>query len=429
MNDTLVIYSPNFSARFRYIIDWLFGEQLKVKYSIVNTEEDIASIPFFISYGKSFKNSFSIPDAGLLWESGIKNQKINVSNWQDLPTLFAITNSELSLPFDILSAAFFLLSRYEEYYSYTPDKHDRYPAEESILFKQGLLERPILDEWVQQLRIVLREKGLNIPQPKFSFQPTYDIDIAYANKGRGAVKNIGGFFKQLLKGEWKQASSLFNSSLDPYDSYSWLAKLHKDNKISVTYFILAALETTAFDKNISPTHHGMQLLIKKLSGDGNIGLHPSYFSNDLMVFRKEKTELEKITGEVTSISRQHYIKNKLPETYHSLITNKIEADYSMGYGTHLGFRAGTGQSFFWYDLSNETITGLRVYPFCFMDTAALFHAGLDARSSFERLREMTALLKKCGSQLITIFHNSSLGTRPEWKGWQEAYGDFLKENS
>jgi len=129
------------------------------------------------------------------------------------------------------------------------------------------------------------------------------------------------------------------------------------------------------------------------------------------------------------ISRQHYIKMKIPDTCRLLLRNNITDDYSMGYGSHLGFRAGTGNSFSWYDLENETISPLRIHPFCFMDTTAHYEMRLSASEAFEKLNIMCAILEKTGGTLVTIFHNFTLGTGNEWKGWRQAYEHFLQEKS
>ena len=171
----------------------------------------------------------------------------------------------------------------------------------------------------------------------------------------------------------------------------------------------------------------MMRVIKNLVKEGDIGIHPSYYSGENGQAVAEKKMLENVSGRNINISRQHYIKLKMPTTYRHLLQNGITEDYSMGYGGHLGFRAGTGNSFLWYDIENETITPLRVYPFCFMDTTAHFEAKLSATEAFEKLDAMSRRLQQTGSNMITIFHNFSLGTSSEWKGWRVAYEHFLQE--
>jgi hypothetical protein len=137
--------------------------------------------------------------------------------------------------------------------------------------------------------------------------------------------------------------------------------------------------------------------------------------------------LSGISKTTIRLSRQHYIRLKIPDTYYHLIANGIEEDFSMGYGSKLGFRAGTGSSFLWYDLMKEQVTSLRVHPFCFMDTTALYDNHMDAGGAFAELATMADALKKANSTLNTIFHNFSLGTAAEWEGWKNGYEKFLAQ--
>ena len=175
---------------------------------------------------------------------------------------------------------------------------------------------------------------------------------------------------------------------------------------------------------------GMQMLINKLDEEGTIAIHPSYYSDTQPEkFDAEKNVLEHLTGITITRSRQHYIKLKLPQTYRTLIAHNISDDYSMGFATQLGFRAGTGASFLWYDIENETATALCVHPFCFMDTTAHFDRALSVDEAFAQLVQMAERLQACNSTLITVFHNFSLGSDKEWNGWAAAYSNFLKKYS
>ena len=46
-----------------------------------------------------------------------------------------------------------MLSRYEEYLPHIKDEYGRFEAKESLAFKYGFLEIPIVDKWVQILKI------------------------------------------------------------------------------------------------------------------------------------------------------------------------------------------------------------------------------------------------------------------------------------
>ena len=432
--DTLVVYSSQSSPRLKYVLDWLLKERLQLDYRITTDIKDTQAHPFFIAYGEHLPNSISIPANGLLWQTGKEKCTPQTGKWNELPVIFAIDNTEHTFTFDLFSAIFFLLCRYEEYYPVTLDKYGRYPATSSILYKQGWLMRPIVDEWAHAFRKKLQAvAGETIEVTSFLYQPTYDIDIAYSHIYKGIGRIAGAYIRAIIKMDVVQISEriqvLKKKQKDPYDSYRWLRQLHKQYDYKPIYFILSADKTSAFDKNIHPEHPAMVRVIKNLVKEGEIGIHPSYYSEQKGLLPKEKKVLEHIAGRSMHISRQHYIKVKMPDTYRLLLSNNISDDYSMGYGSYLGFRAGTGNSFPWYDLEKEEITKLRIHPFCFMDTTAHYEAKLSPTVAFEKLEEMSKKLMQTGSTLITIFHNFSLGTSNEWKGWRQAYENFLQEKA
>lgn len=424
----LLIYTQNTSARLVYVLDWLFGERLGIDYRLVQEDAKPGSYSFAISYGIARPDCLSIPDAGLLWQNGVEHVDIISGAWKGVPTLFHKSESAHSVPFDLFSAIFFLLSRYEEYYPFIPDRHNRYPPQESVLYHW--LDRPIVDEWIGIIKRELINAGVSLNENPFSFLPTYDIDIAWSYKYKGVARTIGASVRDLVKGNSKNMRTRFSvlsgKTDDPYDSFSALERIHQQNAISPVYFILAALRTTAFDKNIPPSNLQMRSLTQRLAEKGTVGIHPSYYTGERPEqLTSEKRELERIIDAPVTISRQHYIKLHLPATYHTLLANNITDDYSMGYGSKSGFRAGTGCSFLWYDLSLERPAPLRIHPFCFMDTTAHYDEGLTSEQAFLKLDSYANILQQTNSRLVTVFHNFSLGTDKEWKGWRELYEKFI----
>ena len=135
--------------------------------------------------------------------------------------------------------------------------------------------------------------------------------------------------------------------------------------------------------------------------------------------------MEKSLEKEIPLSRQHFIRLQLPHTYRILESLSITDDFSMGYASELGFRAGTGRSFLWYDLEKEVCSELRVHPFCFMDATAHYYKKWTAEEAFAALAKMNDLLKKTNSKLMLVMHNYALGNDQEWEGWQKAYEHFL----
>ena len=195
--DAIVVYSPASSNRLTYVLDWLFKERLQLQYRISNNFTDIGQAT--IIYGQPAVGGIGIPASGLLIETDIKHFTPDVGEWNGLPTLFATTTNGYTINFDLFSAVFYLLSRYEEYYNHMPDKHDRYPAAESILFQQGWLSEPIVDEWVTAFgNLLAKETGVVVNPAPYTFLPTYDIDIAYSHAYKGFARIAGAYLRALL---------------------------------------------------------------------------------------------------------------------------------------------------------------------------------------------------------------------------------------
>jgi hypothetical protein len=115
------------------------------------------------------------------------------------------------------------------------------------------------------------------------------------------------------------------------------------------------------------------------------GGNPSFlFSEREKNLITEIQRLETITGEKVKRSRQHFLKLTLPETYRRLIGAGIEEDFSMGYASHPGFRAGTCTPFFFYDLPREQPTTLKVVPFQMMDVMLRDYLQLNLKSRWKK---------------------------------------------
>lgn len=423
----LLIYTEHTSTRLQYICRFIFEELLSTTCSLTLHESSFDSHdgPKINYSSRNFTNAYHIIPHGLLFEKGIRHQQLNEEGEGERFILFKSTGADHH--FDIFSAAFFLLSRYEEYLPHEEDEYGRYAHVNSLAYKNNFLDLPLINIWAKELGEALRKKYSSfIPHHSaFHFLPTYDIDIAWSYKEKGWLRTIGGLFRYPSVG---RLAALLGMKEDPSDSYRFLDNLHQLNSLVPKYFFLVAKENSDYDRNILPGNDAMQELIKQHSTKYEVGLHPSWKSNsNENLLEEEKNILEKIAGKKISISRQHYIKFELPETYRKLAAAGIAEDYSMGYGSINGFRASAASSFFWFDLLNETITALRVQPFCFMDANCFYEEKLDPEQSYESLMKYYLVCKKYNGTLITIFHNNFLGTDKKFEGWKELYKKFIAQ--
>jgi hypothetical protein len=373
------------------------------------------------------------PD-GLLFEVGIK--KLNPQTFQHKNGYIVISLVKENKGFDLLSSIFYLLSRYEEYLPHEKDLYGRYAHENSLAYKYGFLQLPLINLWLEDFRksLCLQNSQLQLEKIPFTFIPTYDIDIAWSFKNKGVFRNIGGIAKSIVKREFASVQErlkvLAGKRDDPFDVYDWLNDLHKKHRLSPLYFFHVGRKHNKYDKNISINNFHFKQLIKKTSSHNKTGLHPSWkSSDDPYLLDLEKSTLEDITGKEISASRQHYIKLELPKTYRALIHAGISEDYTMGYGSINGFRASVAAPFFWYDLRAEETTGLKIYPFCFMDANSFFEQKNTPAEGLEEIVELHNLVKSTGGTFISIWHNNFLGSHKLYKGWKEVYLQFIEQPS
>ncbi|HXO75566.1 MAG TPA: hypothetical protein VN824_10035, partial [Puia sp.] len=228
----MLLYTPHITARLSYIVGF-FSKELFDDTPIRITsgrEEFLAATGPRINYSaERLDGIFSLTPAPLLFESGIAAQTINCFEYKGHKAFFATTGD---FPFDIFAASFYLLSRYEEYLPHEKDEYGRYAHKNSLAYKEGFLDIPMINYWLLELKLALRRlyPDLIFRYPAFKFVPTYDIDLAYSYLFKGPVRNLGAGLKDLLTGQWRRLSEriavLRGRRQDPYDAYEWLDSLH-----------------------------------------------------------------------------------------------------------------------------------------------------------------------------------------------------------
>lgn len=375
---------------------------------------------------------FNLRPHTLLFEEGIRQQDVQCTEINKRKVFFRVEASDIS--FDVFAAAFYLITRYEEYLPHRKDFYGRYDHTESLAWKEQFLDIPLVNFWMEDLKAALK---LVFPHAlfyrrSFKFIPTYDIDIAWSYRHKGFVRNAGGAVRSILQNDWtgvkERMAVLRQKQRDPFDSYEWLDALHLYCRLRPYYFFLVAEHQQKYDKNIPPSKKPMQDLIRYHAEKGTVGIHPSWQSaENPKLLKQEIGWLEFITGEEIQHSRQHFIRMNLPHTYRQLIQAGITKDFSMGYGTVNGFRASVASSFDWYDLEKEETTALQVFPFCFMDANAFYEEKLAPHQALAELMRFYQIIKLVNGMMITIWHNNFLGTAQLFKGWKEVYEIFLKD--
>ena len=429
----LLIYTSKPTQRITYIFNHICKRILGLKINFTSSiEEFIAYSGPKISYGKKeLGNELFFQSAELLFQEGFDSIDVVVKDWEETKCFFAVGKNS-SLPFDIFSASFYLLSRYEEYLPHVKDIHGRYTAAQSMAFKYGFLEKPVVDIWAYKLLETLQQKFPNYDYKKrsYKFISTVDIDNAYAYKHKSLMRSLGGFLNDIahfrLLNIWNRFVVVSNIKKDPFDTFQKILNSKKEKNIKTIFFFLIG-DYSTFDTNVSASKTKFKLLIKEMLDYASVGLHPSYYTmNNASMLKKEKERLEGIINTPIQRSRQHYLRFSLPETYQNLIDLEVEEDYSMGYASNVGFRASTCTPFYFYDLDYEIQTPLKIFPFALMDTTLNDYMKLTPRQSLGRIRDLKNEVKAVNGTFITLFHNESLSDYLRWKGWKKLYDSMIK---
>jgi len=432
MSHSVLVYSHSASPRLQYVIDFL-SQYYGLSFKLIFDEEKFikANDACKINYGyhRLAEGEIFIHSHVLLFETSVRPVKVECFEKNNYKAFF---KAEGDVGFDIFAAIFFLLSRYEEYLPHKRDVYGRYAHENSIAFKEGFLNLPLINIWLEDFRKLLAEKNsqFSILNSQFKFLPTYDIDMAWSFRNKGFKRNFVNIVLLFLKAKFRKAAYRIKvvrrKKQDPFDTYEWMNELHQHFNLHPIYFFLVANETGKYDKNIDVSNSEFQQLVQSIAAKYQIGLHPSWASGDTpSLLTKEKITLEQIINRPVISSRQHFIRFDLPTTYRRLLALGITNDYSMGYGSINGFRASIATKFYWYDLKNEEKTNLQIHPFCVMDANSYYEQKFSQEETLNEVMHYYNVIKSVNGTFITIWHNSFLGTDEEFKGWRELYQQFV----
>jgi len=432
----LLIYTPRETPRLTYILRFFFGNLVGIDFDLTHNKEDfLRSKQPVLNYSHAPLNKgIWILNHSLLFDEGMTQTDPVPGRWKDMPVLFQ-TGAGPDLPFDPLAGSFYLLTRFEEYFPFKPDEYYRFPATESLAYREGFLEVPVIDLWAQRLRNILRIRypELVFRKRKYRFILSVDVDQAWAYRNKGLIRNLGGGLKFLLQADFNELADRFGTLLgnrrDPFDSFEYLQNVFQKYPVNPIFFFQIG-HYGKFDKNVSGKYPAMQNLIRKVQSFAKVGIHPSFRSNDYTkILTMEMDLMKTILQKKPSVSRQHYIRFRIPKTYRNLISSGIRGDYSMGFPEAVGFRAGTATPFPFYDLGEEQETCLTVYPFQVMDSCLNFTLKQTPGQAIETINQMIAKIKSVQGTFIPLWHNSSLHNHREWAGWRQVFEEMLKEGN
>lgn len=418
----MIVFVDQVTERLQYTFDFVF-KQHGLHYELTN------DLSVFIAANE---NKFSYSDypfeavpglnpSSLLFDEVINpHLAIAKSDWQ---TTECLSIDGITDPF---AAIFYVISRYEEYTNPKRDKHERFQASESVLFRFGWLQQQVVEHWVKAIVTHFSPKKLaDFESGKtVTAMPSFDIDNTFAFKWKDGWRKWLSVAKDFTKGN-KERSVLRKMVLsgqqpDPYDTFDCIQKCAERFGQTRVFWLLG--DIGEFDRNISWRDPRHQRLIRTIGNVARVGLHPSYASNvsDKRLL-EEKQRLSQILVKDVTESRQHFLKVKLPQTYRRLINEGFKKDYSMGFADQPGFRLGTAHPVYFFDLEMNQATNYKLIPFVYMDGTFNEYLYFSVEESKAVVRKLLDEVIAYGGIFCFIWHNETIGNSGKWQGWSELF--------
>lgn len=420
----LLIYVQRLTNRLGYSINVMMKHLLKTEFEITTSRE-----AFDKHEGAKFGycedpvgDSLWLQPTSILFETSIQGQELHYHEYEGLPAIFPVYNRQSMLPFDVLAATFYMVSRYEEYLPHHTDVHGRFLAEESLAYQKGFLQTAIVDHWAIMLRnkILERYPDAEFGKRTFEFVQTVDIDSAFCYRNKGFFRTLIGLARDILQRKDFEAVAerfavLTGKREDPYDTFEYLL----DHKRSKLIFFVHLGDYGTYDKPTSYLNENFRDLLNHLADHAKMGIHPSY---DVLEHPNKVAEqtnrLHNIIHRDIKRSRFHFLRLSMPDSYRTLIEAEVLNDYSMGFAEEPGFRAGTCSTFPFFDLTDNHETQLWIHPFCVMDTTLQKYKKMTPEEAMAAYRNLIDEIRSVEGKFSGIWHNQNLTDKKEWTGWR-----------
>lgn len=416
------------SPRARYVVRHVFQRMLGWPVVLVGSREELLSVDGpKLSYGASpVPGVFHVPMSD--WFAGTRNTGAT-------PT-YSGTGRDLRLfpvgaDFDMFAAIFYLIALEEEYTIPDRDEHGRTAADELLLVRSRASDFPIVDQWVLRLAEQLRTvfAALPLPERQYRHVLTVDLDNGLKYAARPWHRAMGASAKELVAGRAKSFFERWNVRMgrteDPYATYVDRLAGSRGQVDRMIAFVLTRGEGR-FDHAARIDHPVFAALLKRVYRFAEIGLHPSYESsrNEDLIGR-ERERLGKVIGRTIQVSRQHFLRWRMPGTFRALIANGFTEDHSVGFSDRIGFRAGTCTPFPWYDLERDEETALMLYPFAVMDSALANRTGEGLQKAIGEMTRVSDAVREVQGTFVSVWHDRFLSGHEEFQGGPEAMCELV----
>jgi peptidoglycan/xylan/chitin deacetylase (PgdA/CDA1 family) len=348
------------------------------------------------------------------------DQERGLLQWSDL---------QISLDLDVFGSAFFMLSRYEEHCPGPRDSHGRFPAARSLLAASGMLERPVVNDYVEILRrcLELLFPGIETRRPDYRARVSHDVDKVFTTRGKGwpsVMRNSLGdvarrrdpslAVRRLIARAYSGGG---NYDYEPTNTFDYIMDCSERRGITSCFYWIAEDGPDNFDPDYSLDMPWIRNVIGRIAERGHeIGLHGSYSSYDRPEqLRAELARLVEVAGKAGADpdgwgGRQHYLRWDAASSWRHQDAAGLSHDSTLGFPEAAGFRCCVCYEYPVFDLHESRPLQLRERPLVAMDVSLLGDAymGLDANDALDRIRVLSDQCRRFGGEFTLLWHNDRL---------------------
>jgi hypothetical protein len=390
-------------------------------------------------FGKNYLKPASMPETPL-------------GKYRDLPAIYRgsgafdnwVRNSEglIETNIDIIASSFFMLSRYEEVVLDKKDKHDRFPATASLAYKEGFLDRPIVNEyiellwgWIKQLKPELTRKPFWPDSRDFAVCLTHDVDWIRKYSIVPPVFSIGS--AMLRQKNLRLASNitsdylrtLFRYKKDPFaDTFDYMLNIEKKYVCKSSFYFMAGGKSR-FDERYSLAEPEAVALIRQIEKvNCEVGLHGSYDSyNHLEYMLSEKARLDTVVKDKSYGCRQHCLRWKTPDTWRLQEKAGLLYDATLSFADHVGFRCGICLPYQPFDIAENRKLAVWELPLIIQEVTlhGASYQNMLPKLAYDEFVKHIEITKRFHGVFVLLWHNSSFDPLSGWSGWKKVYEDVM----
>ncbi len=416
----LLVHVEQPSARSTYVIRHVFERMLGMPIRFSGGVEEFRSAtgPRLSYSTEAFSGAYHVPRSTLLNDREPWPEVPIYGKRQGMTVLFPLAGDG----FDPFAMIFHFLSLVEEMRVTEQDAHGRVPSE-ALSIAHGLERTPLVDHVALWLAEGLRAMFPELPERVRSYRHvlTIDVDNGLKYAGRSMERAVGASVRELVQGDPASMAMRWRvrlgRAMDPYAVLPLrIAAARPLVDRCIAFFLLRGEQP--FDHAADVRHPAYRTLLRDVAVHAEVGLHPSYESSrDERLFRIEAAKLGALTGERTKVSRQHFLRWRLPDTLRQAVAIGITEDHTLGFADRPGFRAGTCTPFPWYDLEREKETTLMLWPYACMDSALIERMGQGPDEVVRSMNVMSDAVRAVKGTFVSVWHDRYLSGHREFAPW------------